>query len=228
MGGVLIIVSIVIPTLLWADLRNSYVWIAVFALVAYGADRLSWTITQSRPSSRNLGLTARRKMLYQVGMAFAGGGRAAVHAHVRRLLHGHERAVLQALQAHSADFESCWRIPGPIRSGVLPFFVFVALVIVGASNAVNLTDGLDGLAIGLMVIAVGRDDGADLRRRPRRAGRVSADRAQRAHLGADHFLRRDDRREPGLPLVQRASGRDLHGRRRLARRWAARWRSWRC
>src|SRR5664279_3648921 len=69
MGGVLIIVSIVIPTLLWADLRNSYVWIAVLTLLAYGA--IGFVDDYSKIAKhRNLGLTARRKMLYQVGLAF--------------------------------------------------------------------------------------------------------------------------------------------------------------
>src|ERR1700690_2158944 len=69
MGGVLIIVSIVIPTLLWADLRNSYVWIAVLTLLAYGG--IGFIDDYSKVARhRNLGLTARRKMLYQVGRAF--------------------------------------------------------------------------------------------------------------------------------------------------------------
>src|ERR1700690_2266444 len=69
MGGVLIIVSIVIPTLLWADLRNSYVWIAVLTLLAYGG--IGFIDDYAKVAQRrNLGLTARRKMVYQVGLAF--------------------------------------------------------------------------------------------------------------------------------------------------------------
>src|SRR5579862_9028884 len=69
MGGVLIIISIVIPTLLWADLRNAYIWIAVFTLMAYGA--VGFIDDYAKVAKRrNLGLTARRKMIYQVGVAF--------------------------------------------------------------------------------------------------------------------------------------------------------------
>src|SRR5262252_3498995 len=73
MGGVLIIVSIVIPTLLWADLRFPYVWIALAALVMYGwigfLDDYAKVTKQ-----RNLGLTGKKKLLYQfsVGFLFAG------------------------------------------------------------------------------------------------------------------------------------------------------------
>src|ERR1700735_1431067 len=70
MGGVLIIISIVIPTLLWADLRNSYVWIAIFTLVAYGT--VGFLDDYAKVAKRqNLGLTARRKLAYQFSLAFA-------------------------------------------------------------------------------------------------------------------------------------------------------------
>src|SRR5213082_3225033 len=65
MGGVLIIISIEIPTLLWADLRNPYVWIAIFALLSFGAIGFYDDYTKVR-KMRNLGLTARRKLLFQV------------------------------------------------------------------------------------------------------------------------------------------------------------------
>ena len=68
--------------------------------------------------------------------------------------------------------------------GVAPFCIFVALVVVFTSNAVNLTDGLDGLAIGLMVIAAGRADDSDLRGRARAARRVPATGAQSAHAAS--------------------------------------------
>jgi phospho-N-acetylmuramoyl-pentapeptide-transferase len=153
MGGVLIIISIVIPTLLWADLRYPYVWIALGALVGYG-----WIgflddyakITRRR----NLGLSGKRKLLYQFAMAFLFG------------------AVLLIMQAHGdfltamnfpfvKQFKPSLLMPSLMANpwtyvlGVAPFCIFVALVVVFASNAVNLTDGLDGLAIGLMVIASG-------------------------------------------------------------------------
>ena len=72
MGGVLIIISIVVPTLLWADLSNPYVWIATLTLLAFGwigfLDDYAKVTKQ-----RNLGLSGKRKLLYQfiVGFAFA-------------------------------------------------------------------------------------------------------------------------------------------------------------
>src|ERR1039458_2030569 len=153
MGGVLIIVSIVIPTLLWADLRNSYVWIAVFTLVAYGA--IGFVDDYSKiVKHRTLGLTARRKMLYQVGLAFV---MAALLMYMRTF--GGYSTVMNV--PFLKRFKPTLLISSLLASdwtyalGVLPFFIFVAVVIVGSSNGVNLTDGLDGLAIGLMVVASG-------------------------------------------------------------------------
>ncbi|MGA2132625.1 MAG: phospho-N-acetylmuramoyl-pentapeptide-transferase [Bryobacteraceae bacterium] len=153
MGGVLIIVSIVVPTLLWADLTNFYVWIAVATLVAYGG--IGFLDDYSKVAKhRNLGLTARAKMLYQIGLAFViaaalmfmrtFGGYSTV-MNVPFLKKFKPTLLISALVAN----------PWTYALGVLPFFIFVAIVIVGASNGVNLTDGLDGLAIGLMVVASG-------------------------------------------------------------------------
>jgi len=103
---------------------------------------------------RNLGMTGRRKMLYQVGLAFA---LAAVLMFLRTF--GTYTTVMNV--PFVKQFRPTLLMPSLLGSpwtyaiGVLPFFIFVAIVIVGASNAVNLTDGLDGLAIGLMVIASG-------------------------------------------------------------------------
>src|SRR5438874_153374 len=70
MGGVLIIISIVIPTLLWADLRSRYVWIAIAALLGYGW--IGFLDDYAKITKRrNLGLTARRKLAYQFAMGFA-------------------------------------------------------------------------------------------------------------------------------------------------------------
>src|SRR5271157_3401132 len=68
MGGVLIIISIVVPTLLWADLRFVYVWVAVLALVGYGLIGLIDDY-QKVMKRRNLGITGRRKFLLQIGLA---------------------------------------------------------------------------------------------------------------------------------------------------------------
>jgi phospho-N-acetylmuramoyl-pentapeptide-transferase len=153
MGGVLIIISIVVPTLLWADLRYTYVWVAIIALLGFGwigfLDDYAKITRQ-----RNLGLTGRRKLIYQFLMGF---GFAAVLLIMRRA--GDFSSTVNVpffKQFHpSLMLDSLVRNPWTYILGVAPFCIFVALVVVFSSNAVNLTDGLDGLAIGLMVIAAG-------------------------------------------------------------------------
>ena len=153
MGGVLIIISIVIPTLLWADLTFEYVWIAIGALIGFGwigfLDDYAKITNQ-----RNLGLTGRRKLIYQFVGAFAVAALLlAMHAH------GDFTTAMNIPFAKqfqpSLLIESLLHNPWTYLLGVMPFCIFVALVVVFVSNAVNLTDGLDGLAIGLMVIAAG-------------------------------------------------------------------------
>jgi phospho-N-acetylmuramoyl-pentapeptide-transferase len=153
MGGVLIIISIVIPTLLWADLRYPYVWIAIAALVGYGwigfLDDFAKVTHQ-----RNLGLSGRRKLVYQFSMGFAF---AAVLLVMRRYGDYSTAMNIPFVKQFQPSLmvESLLGNPWTYALGVAPFCVFVALVVVFASNAVNLTDGLDGLAIGLMIIAAG-------------------------------------------------------------------------
>jgi len=153
MGGVLIIISIVVPTLLWADLSNPYVWIATLTLLAFGwigfLDDYAKVTNQ-----RNLGLSGKRKLFYQfiVGFGFAasllfmrtwGDFNTAMNFPFFKTFK--PSLLMPQLMAN----------PWTYVVGVAPFCIFVALVVVFSSNAVNLTDGLDGLAIGLMVIAAG-------------------------------------------------------------------------
>src|SRR5581483_4681512 len=153
MGGVLIIISIVVPTLLWADLRQIYVWIALFGLISFGL--IGFIDDYAKVSNRrNLGLTARRKFGLQMLVA----------ALITAVL-----AVMQFYSAYTTTlnvpFLKQWQpdllihsaLGNPITYalGFLPFYLFVVFVVVGSSNAVNITDGLDGLAIGLMVISAG-------------------------------------------------------------------------
>src|ERR1700692_1528625 len=67
MGGVLIIISVVVPTLLWADLRDSYIWIALLSLVGYGLIGF-WDGYLKVGKRQNLGLTAKQKLTAQIGM----------------------------------------------------------------------------------------------------------------------------------------------------------------
>src|SRR6185295_7140057 len=153
MGGVLIVISIVIPTLLWADLRQFYVWIALFSLVTYAAIGFTDDYTKVT-KKRNLGLSGRGKFLAQVLVAFV---LASVLLVLKvRGLYTTNMNVPFFKQWHPDLLIDAFLVdPTLYPLAFVPFFLFLAFVVVGASNAVNLTDGLDGLAIGLMVIASG-------------------------------------------------------------------------
>ncbi len=153
MGGVLIIISIVVPTLLWANLRNPYVWIAMFGLVSYGAIGFYDDYKKVR-QMRNLGLTARKKLSLQVLAALAVGFFLLV-LHAKGLYSTTMNVPFFKQFRPGMLIESLLPNPWTYPFAFLFFYGFVALVLVACSNAVNLTDGLDGLAIGLMIIASG-------------------------------------------------------------------------
>lgn len=145
MGGVLIIISIVVPTLLWGDLTNAYIWLAIGSLLLFGTlgfvdDYLKVT------RKRSLGLRARDKVLVQVFIALTIAG-------LLIFLHHQDLYSIRLSVPFFKRFtpELDWVILG--YSTFLPLILFVLLVIIGSSNAVNLTDGLDGLAAGLTIIA---------------------------------------------------------------------------
>jgi len=138
MGGVLIVGSFVLTTLLWADLRNPYVWTVLLVTLAFAAIGLTDDWIKVR-RHRNLGLTARQKLGLQVMVGLAAG--YAVRAVAGAAPHAGALAL---------PFFKDLLIP----MGVL-YLPFVVVVLLGASNAVNLTDGLDGLAVGAMAIAAG-------------------------------------------------------------------------
>jgi phospho-N-acetylmuramoyl-pentapeptide-transferase len=138
MGGVLIVGSFTLSTLLWADLKNAYVWTVLavtlgFAAVGFADD---WIKVRHR---RSLGLTIRQKVGLQILVALAGGLAARMVAE-------------PAPHAGALALPFLKDILVPL--GVL-YLPFVILVLVCSSNAVNLTDGLDGLAVGAMAIAGG-------------------------------------------------------------------------
>jgi phospho-N-acetylmuramoyl-pentapeptide-transferase len=153
MGGLLIVIAIVVPTLLWADLSNRFVWIAVFATVAYAA--IGFTDDYTKVAQRrNLGLTARAKFGLQIAtgiviacmlIAMQTYGMYSTKLIVPFFKQFHPDLVVGTLERNS----HVWPL------AFLPFMIFVTLVITFSSNAVNLTDGLDGLAIGCTVIAAG-------------------------------------------------------------------------
>jgi phospho-N-acetylmuramoyl-pentapeptide-transferase len=157
MGGVLIVLSTAVPTLLWADLTNPFVLLALFALIGFAA--IGFMDDYAKVTKRqNLGLTARRKFLLQILVSLVVGVGLLVlatqRAHSTQLVFPFFKRFQPDLVIHSllspAVFGGhLWPL------AFVPFLTFIALVIVGSSNAVNLTDGLDGLAIGCTVIAAG-------------------------------------------------------------------------
>jgi phospho-N-acetylmuramoyl-pentapeptide-transferase len=151
MGGLLIVAAIVIPTALWADLRNTYVLIALAATLAFGTigfiDDYSKVIKK-----HNKGLTAAGKFGLQVlTCAFIGAvliglqakGSYSTQLSVPFLKKLHPDLVIESLLNH----RFLWAI------AYVPFVLFLVVVIAGLSNGVNLTDGLDGLAIGCVLIS---------------------------------------------------------------------------
>ncbi len=153
MGGVLIVISIVIPTLLWADLSNRFVWIAVLATCAFAAIGFTDDYTKVI-HKRNLGLTARAKLGLQILTSILVA--VALIAMEKRELYSTKLVVPFLKQFHpDLVIDHLKSNPDLWPLAFLPFIIFVVLLIVGSSNAVNLTDGLDGLAIGCTVIAAG-------------------------------------------------------------------------
>jgi phospho-N-acetylmuramoyl-pentapeptide-transferase len=153
MGGVLIILSTAVPTLLWADLSNPFVLLSLFALVGFGV--IGFIDDYAKVSQqRNLGLTAKKKIYFQVFVSLVVGVSLLV-------LTTHSAYSTQLMIPFLKRFRPDLVIHTFLRSphlwplAFVPFLVFVGVVIVGSSNAVNLTDGLDGLAIGCTVIAAG-------------------------------------------------------------------------
>jgi phospho-N-acetylmuramoyl-pentapeptide-transferase len=151
MGGVLIGLSILVPTLLWANLRTPAVWVALTGLVSFGMIGFCDDYVKIR-RKRNLGLMARQKIVLEILASLVVGV-------LLLILNAHNlystsinvpffKNFKPDLLIHSF-LENMWTYP----LAFVFFFGFLILVLVGCSDSVNLTDGLDGLAIGLMAIA---------------------------------------------------------------------------
>jgi phospho-N-acetylmuramoyl-pentapeptide-transferase len=136
MGGLLILAAALVPTLLWADLGNVDVWIAVLATVAFGAIGFADDYLKIVRRSHH-GLRPRFKLGWQASVAAAVGIGLLVLAE-----HG--------LYSTRLIFPFFKRLIPDLGWG---YAAFAVMVIVGASNAVNLTDGLDGLAAGAFAVA---------------------------------------------------------------------------
>jgi phospho-N-acetylmuramoyl-pentapeptide-transferase len=138
MGGLLILAGLVIPTLLWGDLTNRNIWILLFTTLSCGAIGFADDYLKV-VKKRNLGLTARQKLVGQIAVGLIVG------------------AVLY-IGSFSEPTHSSTRLVFPFFKNFVPdlryfYIAFAMLVVVAATNAVNMTDGLDGLAIGSTLIA---------------------------------------------------------------------------
>ena len=135
MGGLLILFSFVLSTLLWANLSNIYIWVVIFAAVGFGLIGLYDDVLKFRKGD---GLRARSKLILQALLSVGIGVFLVYYDPVR------------------ADYAS--QLFVPFFKDFTPdlgwgYLIFIAFIVVGTSNAVNLTDGLDGLAIGPIIIA---------------------------------------------------------------------------
>jgi phospho-N-acetylmuramoyl-pentapeptide-transferase len=154
MGGFIILISLAISTLLWADLSNPYVWAVSLVTLGFGAIGFVDDFAKVTKQKAD-GLSGRIRLAGEFGIALA----AAM------LMAWAQWTSDPALRAVAAPFTDILKYGGDITSVAVPFvksfvvplgaffFVFAMLVIVGAGNAVNFTDGLDGLAIVPVMIA---------------------------------------------------------------------------
>ena len=144
MGGVLIIGSVVLSTLLWARLNSLYVWIVLVATVGFAV--IGFIDDYMKVAKKqNLGLTGRKKLAGQLLIALGVWG-----------------ALLLFTYQGWADYS--WKLSLPFfkqtvlrditNIGPVLYLPFIAIVLLGFSNAVNLTDGLDGLAISVTIVAM--------------------------------------------------------------------------
>ncbi|MCA1905504.1 MAG: phospho-N-acetylmuramoyl-pentapeptide-transferase [Desulfarculus sp.] len=134
MGGLLILFSVTVSSLLWGDLTNFYLWLALLVTLAYGAIGFTDDYLKKVAKRNEGGLSARQKLLAQVVVGCAGALALYLHPGYNTQL------AVPFLKFVTPDLG--W--------GYIPLAVFI---LVGASNAVNLTDGLDGLAAGPFLVA---------------------------------------------------------------------------
>jgi phospho-N-acetylmuramoyl-pentapeptide-transferase len=153
MGGVLIVIAILLPTVLWSDPGNPFVWIAVCSTLAFAAIGFADDYIKV-VQRRNLGLTARAKLLFQ-SLAAACVAIALITLSQFKMFS--TQLSVPFIKSWRPDLLWHWAssLPHLGLLAYLPFVAFIVFVLMGSSNAVNLTDGLDGLAIGCTIIASG-------------------------------------------------------------------------
>ena len=205
MGGALIITAIVFSTVMWADLENRFIWVVLFVTLAFGV--IGYVDDYKKLILRNpAGLSARQKLFWQSS--------AAILAAVVLYMMAVDEASTSLLIPYFKDLA----IPLGMFQIVVTF-----LFIVGFSNAVNLTDGLDGLAI-MPTVLVGGALGV--------FAYVTGNVNFSQYLGIPYvsgswgnpgILRRAGRRRAWIPVVQHISGSGIHGRYRCTIAWCSPW-----
>ena len=138
MGGILFVAGTLVPTLLWGDLTNRNIWVLIFATLAFGAIGFADDYIKIA-RKRSLGLTAKQKLGWQFTVALTIGA-----------------GLYLGSLADPESFST--RVVFPFFKRLQPelgllYLAFAAILLVGYTNAVNLTDGLDGLAIGATLIS---------------------------------------------------------------------------
>ena len=173
MGGALILFAITVSTLLWADLSNRFIWVVLFVTLGYGA--IGWIDDYRKVVHHNpRGMSAREKFAWQSVIGFAAAFYLALALSVEpggtfaeAVAKWYDARFPLDLSPNIHLLIPCFKDVA-LPFGLIGFLVFTYVVIVGSSNAVNLTDGLDGLAIlptvlvgmalGVFAYVVGRPD----------------------------------------------------------------------
>src|SRR6266403_2049245 len=146
MGGLLLIASVIVSTLLWAKLSSFYVWVVILATLAFGG--VGFTDDYLKlVRRRSLGLTGRQKIAFQLLIAF--GVWLTLYLSTRYFQTKYSWNV-------SIPFFKDTAVPGNefTTIGPIVYLLLIVMVLLGSTNAVNLTDGLDGLAISVTFIAM--------------------------------------------------------------------------
>ena len=173
MGGALILFAITVSTLLWADLSNRFIWVVLFVTLGYGA--IGWIDDYRKVVHHNpRGMSAKEKFAWQSVIGFAAAFYLALALSVEpggtfaeAVAKWYDARFPLDLSPNIHLLIPCFKDVA-LPFGLIGFLVFTYVVIVGSSNAVNLTDGLDGLAIlptvlvgmalGVFAYVVGRPD----------------------------------------------------------------------
>ena len=137
MGGVMILLSVVVSTLLWADLTNLYIWLVIVVTLGFGA--IGFVDDYMKLTKKNpKGLSSRRKLVFQAVISVVAG------------------YIIESIApAHLAGQITVPFFKNVLLDAGILYIPFVMIVMVGASNAVNFTDGLDGLVIVPIMIVSG-------------------------------------------------------------------------